>query len=131
MRQPSNWVSAVITLVCGGLLGLLATVAHRASWTVAGWPAPIGLILGAIAAVAFVGGCRLLWESRIPAVGAALGVLLAQGVVTLVSGAGAFYDTTTGFDGIDALWTFVPAVLVAAIVVWPARRASEGVSARG
>lgn len=121
MRQPSTWISAVVTLVCGGLLGLLTTVAHRAVWTIGGWPAPIGIVLGALGAVAFVGACRLLWDGRIPAVGAALGVILAPGVLVLMPDVAVFYGQG-GFDAIDAWWTFLPDVLVLAVVLWPAGR---------
>ena len=121
MRQPSNWISGIITLLCGGLLGLLMTVAHRATWTVAGWPLPVGIVLGVLGALAFATACRLLWESRIPAAGAAVGVVLAQGVVALLPGGAVFYRAD-GFDAIDGLWAFLPGLLVIAAVVWPSGR---------
>ncbi len=129
MRQPSNWVSAVFTLLCGGLLGLVFTIAHQATVPIGSWTAPLGLALGILAVAALLVGCRLLWESRIPAAGAGIGIVATQLLLSLPSAGGSALVT----DGTMSLvWMIVPAPLAAIVIVWPAaRRLRPAVSARG
>ena len=68
----------MVTLVCGVVLGFVLTVAHRATAVLGGWDAPIGLILGLVAAIALLIGCRLLWEHRLPTAAAAIGLVATQ-----------------------------------------------------
>ena len=117
MGQLSTWISAVIAFVCGGLLGILATVAHRATAVIGSATVPIGLVLGLVAVFALVVGCRLLWEHRLPALGAGLGIVIAE-IMIAENGQGLFLAA----DALTMAWLVAPAVLAAVIVVWPHRR---------
>jgi len=119
MGQLSTWISAVIALVCGVLLGIITTIAHRASALIGDWTAPMGLILGLVAVLALVLGCRLLWEHRLPALGAGIGVVVAEIFVAQAGRALFLAD-----DAVTRTWLIAPALLAALIVVWPVRRAA-------
>jgi len=123
MRQASNWISAVVTLVGGLLLGFVLTVAHRATAHVGDWTAPIGLVLGLVAAAALIVGSRLLWEHRLPTAAAAIGFVVAQFVVMLQPGAQTFF--AVDFDAVDVVWTIAPAAIGILALLWPERRRSR------
>jgi hypothetical protein len=123
MRQPSNWISAVVTLVCGVVLGFVLTIAHRAVAPLGDWSAPLGLILGLVAASALLVGCRLLWEHRLPTAAAAIGLVATQFVVMLQPGVETFF--AADFDVTDGIWTIGPAVVAILVLLWPERPESR------
>lgn len=115
-----NWVGAVVAAVFGAALGVLFTVAHDATaWF---WRAPVGLVLGLLAVAALLGALRLLWETRLPAIGAAVGLIVAVAVVA----SGALAGAVGAADGLLGwLWVIGADVIAVAAVLWPEPRAAS------
>jgi len=114
-------VSALVAAVCGAAIGVLFTVAHRASVEAAGLEIPYGIVLGIGCAVAFLGAMRLLWDTRWPTVGGALGLIAAILLLSFTGPGGSVIVTDDGYG-----WTWLILAPLAAIVViaWPRRRRS-------
>ncbi len=102
--------------LCGAALGLIFTVAHRATTPLWGIDFPYGIVLGVLAAAAVVGAMRLLWESRLPAVGAAVG--FAVGILALAFG-GVGGGVIVANDGWGWTWVLLAVLTLAVGLVWP------------
>ncbi|MGO4690953.1 PIG-L deacetylase family protein [Glaciibacter sp. 2TAF33] len=109
-------VTAVFALFAGALYGVLGTVAHQATITVAATAIPVGLALALIGAAALLVGLRLLLHDRMAVLLAALGLLGTVFVLSLRSTGGSVL-VPAGLTG--TLWTVVPALVAALVVAWP------------
>lgn len=112
----STWVASIFALVCGVVLGLLFTIAHRASISIAGLDVPIGIVLGLVAVTAFLTGLRLMWDGRLPALGAAIGIVGTEILLSAQSDGGSVLiaDGTVG-----AVWLVAPSIIAAIVLAWP------------
>ena len=106
----------IVASVFAGLLGLgvgtITTFTHRQ------YP-PFGLIVGLTVIAALIVGFRLVFQSRIVAGAAALGVLLAIAILAL-PGAGGSVVVADGVLGY--VWVIGTPLIAATALVWPQKR---------
>ncbi|CAN5180221.1 hypothetical protein BH11ACT3_BH11ACT3_02450 [soil metagenome] len=107
----STVFAAAFALIIGAAVGFLTTFTHHQL-------VPWGLVAGLLIITALVAGFRIVFDSRLIAAAAGLGVLLATAVLALpgVSGTALLLDDPIGY-----VWAIVPTVLTAAVVIWPDR----------
>ncbi len=125
MRSLSVWIGALVAALCGAAIGLIFTVAHRATVPVLGIAFPYGIVLGVIAVTALVAAMRLLWDVRIPAIGAAVGVVVG---IAVLSSQGAGGGVVVASDAYGWTWLALPTVAVIVAVLWPRMRGRGGAS---
>lgn len=120
-------LAAVLSAACAAAIGVLFTVAHRATFDLFGMPVPYGIGLGIASAVAFLIAMRLLWDTRWPAIGGALGFIGAILILSFTGPGGSVIvrDDATG-------WAWIIAAPIAAIIViaWPRRRGRRHAAGR-
>lgn len=105
-------LSSVFAVLIGGVVGVITTFTH-------GQMPPWGLVAGLVIVAALVAGFRLVFESRIVAGAAALGMIGASAVLALPGAGG----TAFALDGVtDCLWAFGPALLSLLVLLVPVRR---------
>jgi len=121
MRSPVSWIAAVFALVAGGMLAVVFTIAHRAHLSLLGVDVPTGFLLGVVAVACLLVGIRLLTEGRLPAVGAAVGVV---GTILVLAARGEHGSVLIADGALGIAWLFVPAGIAAVVVAWPERRAA-------
>ena len=114
-------VSSVLAVLVGLVVGVITTFTHHQFL-------PWGLVCGLLVVVALVTGFRLVFESRVVAAAAALGVAVASGILTL-PGAGGTVLTFTDLPG--WIWALGPTLLsvIAIAVPRPRRRVPPVVGA--
>jgi N-acetyl-1-D-myo-inositol-2-amino-2-deoxy-alpha-D-glucopyranoside deacetylase len=102
-------VAAVFAFAIGGAVGFVTTFTHRQY-------APWGLVAGLVVIAALVTGFRLVFDSRIIAAAAALGVIVATGLLTLPGAGGSVFVID---DAVGWIWAVGPTLLAVAAVAWP------------
>jgi len=109
-------LAALVSAVCGAAIGVLFTVAHRATVPVAGFDFPYGIVLGIACAVGFLAAMRLLWETRWPTVGGAIGFIAAILALSFTGPGGSVIVTDDGYG-----WTWLILAPIAALITiaWP------------
>jgi N-acetyl-1-D-myo-inositol-2-amino-2-deoxy-alpha-D-glucopyranoside deacetylase len=106
-------LSSVFAVLVGAVVGVVTTFTHAQV-------SPWGLIAGLAIVVALVAGFRLVFESRVVAAAAALGVVAASLVLTLPGAGGVVLAVN---DPVGWIWAIAPAILSAVVVVVPRRPA--------
>lgn len=114
-----SWIAGLLALVCGAMLGVLFTIAHRAQSTIGGVEVPTGFVLGIVAVTCLLIGLRLLSPDRFATVGAALGIVGSIVVLASRNDSGSVLIADGAFG---VAWLIFPAVIAAVVIVWPARR---------
>jgi N-acetyl-1-D-myo-inositol-2-amino-2-deoxy-alpha-D-glucopyranoside deacetylase len=99
-------VACLLAFVAGVIVGVIGTVNHQVTASVA----PL-----AIAAVLLV-GLRLAFDTRLVAGSAAIGLLLAVGVLALTGPGGSVLVLA---DDPGLVWAYGPAILVVLVLAWP------------
>jgi N-acetyl-1-D-myo-inositol-2-amino-2-deoxy-alpha-D-glucopyranoside deacetylase len=112
-------LASIFGIIIGAAVGLVTTFTHHQI-------APWGLVAGLAVVAALIAGFRLVFDSRIIAAAAALGVLLATATLVLIPGAGG--SAVIVDDAIGWIWAIAPTAIAVVIVGWP-RRAQKSVSA--
>ncbi|MGE3194561.1 MAG: hypothetical protein AB7K08_13965 [Microbacteriaceae bacterium] len=105
-------LASLFALLIGGTVGFLATFTHRQA-------PPWGLLAGLAVIAALVAGFRLVFDSRAIAAAAGIGAVAATAVLTLPGAGGTVFVVG---DPLGYAWALGPALLTAAIVLWPRRR---------
>lgn len=105
-------LASLFALLIGGTVGFLATFTHRQA-------APWGLLAGLAVIAALVAGFRLVFDSRAIAAAAGIGAVAATAVLMLPGAGGTVFVVG---DPLGYAWALGPALLTAAIVLWPRRR---------
>ncbi|MBX3098366.1 MAG: PIG-L family deacetylase [Salinibacterium sp.] len=122
-------VARIVTVTVAAALGLFAgallTAAHQASVTIAGVPVPWGVIAALLIVVALLVGLRYVFESRVVALAAGVGVLIASGLLALQSGGSPIFVPG---NVVSYLWIFGPVLLGTVVLTWPSSNRSAGVS---
>ncbi len=110
-------IASVFAALIGIGVGLITTFTHRQL-------PPIGIIAGLVIVAALIAGFRLVFDSRIIAGAAALGVLSAIAVLA-IPGAGGSVVVSDGILGY--IWVLGTPLIAAVVLVWPriGRRTSE------
>ena len=106
----------LLALILGGLFGLLGTLDHQSTVTIAGVDIPYGLILALVAASALLIGLRLVVHGRLMVLLCALGMLGSIFLFSLRSTGGSVL-IPQGLTGL--IWTIVPTLVAALVLAWP------------
>ncbi|BDZ44599.1 DUF6113 family protein [Naasia aerilata] len=109
-------VGGLSCLVLGAATGVIGTFAHQSGWTLLGARLPVGLVAALLAVACLVAGLRLALDSRLYAGLAAVGILVAIGVLALPGPSGSAL-LPANFAGYG--WTLGPAVISALVLAWP------------
>lgn len=104
--------AAIFAFAIGVAVGFVTTFTHRQY-------IPWGLVAGLVVIAALVTGFRLVFDSRIIAGAAALGVIVATGLLTLPGAGGSVFVID---DALGWTWAVAPTVLAVAAVAWPRPR---------
>jgi N-acetyl-1-D-myo-inositol-2-amino-2-deoxy-alpha-D-glucopyranoside deacetylase len=130
MSLPSRIGSSVLGLVIGAFAGSVLTVAHRATTDVLGLTVPWGIIATVVITTALLAGLRLVFESRVVAACAAVGVLGAILLLSLGSPGG---SVLVPDDAVGYVFLIAPVVIAGVVLAWPQdgrwRRGNMGIPA--
>lgn len=105
-------VACALAVILGAFTGATLTVAHQAS--IAGFP--WGIVAAVIITAALIAGLRIIFETRIVAGCAALGLLAASAFLALQSTGGSVLvpGNAAGYT-----WTFAPVLVTLVVLAWP------------
>ena len=106
----------VLAVILGGLFGLLGTLAHQSTVTIAGVDIPYGLILALVATSALLIGLRIVLHDRLMVLLCAIGMLGSIFLFSLRSTGGSVL-IPQGLTGL--IWTVVPTLVAALVLAWP------------
>jgi len=109
-------LAALVSAICGAAIGVLFTVAHRATTPILGIDVPYGIVLGLASAIAFLAAMRLLWDTRWPTVGGAVGLVAAILVLSFTGPGGSVIVTD---DAYGWTWLALTPVAAALAIAWP------------
>ena len=117
MGLTATIIASAFAAVIGAGVGVITTFTHRQL-------PPIGIIAGLAIVAALIAGFRLVFDSRIIAGAAALGVLFAIAALAL-PGAGGSVVVADGVLGY--VWVLGAPLIAVAVLLWPGsrRRTSE------
>jgi N-acetyl-1-D-myo-inositol-2-amino-2-deoxy-alpha-D-glucopyranoside deacetylase len=109
----------VVALVVGFAAGGLLTVFHQSPIQVGKTALPLGLVVGLVLIAALLIGLRALFETRIVAFFAAVGIVGIVGILSLQGPGGTVLvpNNTTGL-----VWAFAPTVIAVLVLAWPNMR---------
>jgi len=109
-------VLALVSLVVGSLVGLVLTAVHQSAITVAGVRVPWGIVAAVVLVTALVLGLRLIYDTRVGAGFASLGVLVVSAILSTVMPGGTVLipANVAGY-----VWTFAPVLIVLLVLGWP------------
>ncbi|WP_308465394.1 hypothetical protein [Rathayibacter soli] len=109
-------INSVLLFCAGAVFGFIGTVAHQSSVTVAGITIAWGLIVALVGCGCLLAGIRLVTIGRIPALMAALGLLVTITVLSFKSAGGSVLipDNLAG-----KIWVIAPVVIAAVVIAWP------------
>jgi N-acetyl-1-D-myo-inositol-2-amino-2-deoxy-alpha-D-glucopyranoside deacetylase len=120
----SRIVSSVLVLALGVFTGALLTAVHQSTIAVGETPVPWGLIVALVITAALLAGLRIVYETRIIAGIATVGLLGAQAFLAFASPGGSILvpDNVSG-----AVWTIGSVLIAAVVLAWPkiARRSGD------
>ena len=103
-------------LVVGALTGAVLTVAHQASIAIGDLVVPWGIIAAVIITAALLAGLRIVYETRIVAGFASLGLLGAAAFLAAQSAGGSILVPA---NAVGYVWTFAPVVIAGLVLAWP------------
>lgn len=108
--------SGALALAIGAVVGVITTVAHQSTFTIAGAVLPLGLVASVAAVLLLLLGMRLVMYDRLVAFCTAMGILAAIGVLAMRSTGGSVLipANTAGM-----VWTFAPALIALLVIAWP------------
>lgn len=100
----------------GVVFGTVATAAHRAVIAIGDVQLPVGLALGFAMMMALLVGFRIVLRDRFYVGSAAMGILLAVGLLALPgpSGSVIFPESI-----LSLVWTFLPTLIAVVVIAWP------------
>jgi N-acetyl-1-D-myo-inositol-2-amino-2-deoxy-alpha-D-glucopyranoside deacetylase len=108
--------ASALALLLGAFVGAILTFAHQATTTIAGIPVPWGIVVALVITGALVGGFRLLFPTRIPALVAAIGLLGASALLAVHAFGG---SVIVPANAAGYVWTFGPVAICLIVLVWP------------
>ena len=117
MRTDFLWriASWLVAVVIGAFFGVAGTIAHGVTWQ----GVPVGLIVASITCAALLTAIRALTHDRLVTLAAGTGML---GMLLLFSGPGPGGSVVLRDGDLAHWWVWIVAILIAAAVLWPARR---------
>lgn len=105
-------VTYLLALVAGGLFGAIGTVAHQD----AVGSFPLGALLALLLTVTLLTGFRLLFDSRLVGIVAAIGLLSVVAILSL-PGSGGSALIPANLAGYA--WSFGPTLIAVVVLAWP------------
>lgn len=105
-------VACVLAVILGAFTGATLTVAHQAS--IAGFP--WGIVAAVIITTALIAGLRIIFETRIVAGCAAIGLLATSAFLALQSSGG---SVLVPANAAGYTWTFAPVIVTLVVLAWP------------
>lgn len=116
--QPASArsLASALALVLGAGCGILGTVSHQSTLTVAGAELPVGMLAAVAVTTTLLVGLRLVFASRVPAAFAAVGLMLALVVFAQAGPGGSVLipANTAGYA-----WTYGLPLIAAVVLAWP------------
>ena len=109
-------VVCVAALITGALIGALTTVTHQVLLETGALSLPIGLVTGLIVVAALLIGLRVIFDTRIVAGLAALGLL---GTISLLSMESAGGSVLVPESPLAYYWVIGPVVIAGLVLAWP------------
>ena len=106
----------IITLALGAAIGGIATVNHQFSVTVVGFDLPLGIIVTLLIVAALLVGLRMVFDGRLMATIAAIGMLVVIGILSQASSGGSVLvpANLAGY-----LLTYGTAAITLVALAWP------------
>lgn len=117
-------IACGFALVIGAVVGAILTVIHQATVLVGSTPVPWGLIAALAIATALLVGLRVVYESRVVAGFAAVGLLAVEGFLSIGTPSGSVL-VANNLPGI--VWTIGSVLIVAVVLAWPRLPSPRGV----
>ena len=111
-----TWAVYALLAVIGLGIGLIGSFSQGATWELLGVDLPLGLVAGLVATLIVIVGAGLLTGSRLGAVLAFLGWLLATTVMALKRPEGDLVVPATAYG---LVWLFGGTVLGGLALAWP------------
>jgi N-acetyl-1-D-myo-inositol-2-amino-2-deoxy-alpha-D-glucopyranoside deacetylase len=105
-------LASVFAVAIGVAVGFITTFTHRQYQ-------PWGLVAGLVVIVALVAGFRLVFDSRVIAAAAGIGVVAATALLMLPGAGGSVFVVD---DPIGWIWAVAPTLLAVTVVLLPRRR---------
>ncbi|MBC7723624.1 MAG: PIG-L family deacetylase [Burkholderiaceae bacterium] len=109
-------IPVAVALIGGVAVGAITTVSHTVTLTVAGVTVPTGLILGLAAIAAVIVGLRVLYDNRIVAGAASVGILGMIALLSLESAGGSVLIPATDTVG---YFIYGPVLIAGLVLAWP------------
>lgn len=107
----------IITLALGAAIGGIATVNHQFSVPVFGLDLPLGIIVTLLIVAALLVGLRLVFDGRLMATIAAVGMLVVIGILSQASSGG---SVLVPANPAGYLLTYGSAAITLVVLAWPA-----------
>ncbi len=106
----------VVATVLGAFAGVTLTAAHQATTAVGSLTIPWGIITAVAVTAALLAGLRLVFETRIVAGCAAVGLLGASALLAIQTSGG---SVLVPANAAGYTWTYAPVVIAAIVLAWP------------
>lgn len=120
--QPAeHWLAGVITaiaaLAIGAAAGAMLTVYHQSSVAIETVSVPLGLIVAIALVAALLAGLRVVFDSRLMSLCAAVGVVVVvDGLFSTRSVGG---TVLVPGNGIGIAWLLAPIIIALVVLAWP------------
>ena len=113
---PSRVSALVVATLLGGFAGLTLTVAHQATVAVGPLVVPWGISAAVLVTAAILAGLRLVFETRIVAGCAAVGLLGASALLAIQTSGG---SVLVPANAAGYTWTYAPVIIAGVVLAWP------------
>ncbi|MBH0110582.1 PIG-L family deacetylase [Salinibacterium sp. NG22] len=109
-------ILALVSLALGALVGLVLTAVHQSAFTIGNVRVPWGIVVSVTLVTALILGLRLIYDTRVAAGFASLGVLVMSAILATAMPGGTILipANVAGY-----VWTFAPVLVVLIVVGWP------------
>ncbi|MBH0099547.1 PIG-L family deacetylase [Salinibacterium sp. NSLL150] len=109
-------ILALVSLALGALVGLVLTAVHQSAFTIGDVRVPWGIVVSVTLVTALILGLRLIYDTRVAAGFASLGVLVMSAILAAAMPGGTILipANVAGY-----VWTFAPVLVVLIVVGWP------------
>jgi N-acetyl-1-D-myo-inositol-2-amino-2-deoxy-alpha-D-glucopyranoside deacetylase len=113
---PSRIAALVVATLLGVFAGAILTAAHQATVAVGSVTFPWGIIAAVTITAAILAGMRVVFDTRIVAGCAAVGLLGASALLAIQTSGGSVLvpANTAGYT-----WTYVPVIIAVIVLSWP------------
>lgn len=106
----------VVATLLGAFTGVTLTAAHQATTAIGSLVVPWGIITAVVVTAAILAGMRLVFETRIVAGCAAVGLL---GASALLAGQTSGGSVLVPANAAGYTWTYAPVLIAAVVLAWP------------